>query len=1583
MGNGIANDDKVFTSNINTVTNLTISSLSISDLTGVEDFAALEILHCEGNMLTNIDVTQNTTLKELYYSTNQITNIDVSQNTLLEKLYVFSNQLKIIDVSNNVLLERLYCQGNLIENIDVSLNTNLTVLQCDNNNLMTLNIANGNNSNMALFAHANSLLTCIQADSNAGTPVANTQIDSQTSFNTNCSYAETNVPDNAFENYLETHDRDGNTVALNNPSSMGNGVANDAKVFTYRINTVTLLDVSNVGLTLLTGLEDFRDLEVFGAFGGNSSLTSADFSNNLKLKRITFTYNSNATSVKFGNLQDVEYIQLGYNNITNVDISGLPKLEEFKDFSGKLTSLDTSGNPNLRILALPTNELTLLDVSSNVILEQLSLPNNQLTILNIANGNNSTITTFSTVGNQNLTCITADVSTPVAGLTGWDIDAQHNFSGTLCTTGLTYVPDDAFEQALIDLGHDSGSLDDYVPTVYINTITNLDISDPINNANLPNVTTKISDLTGIEDFVALEVLKVHENNLSSIDISSNIALNQLFVNSNNLPSINVTSNVLLEVFYINGNQITNFNLSQNIALKELYCSANLLSSIDVSKNINLIKLQCAENQIKILDVSKNLSLTHLNTHLNLIENIDIIVNTSLKLLQCNNNNLKTLNIANGNNSNLGLWAYANPLLTCIQADTNSGPPSANTQIDSQTSFNTDCSYPETNVPDPIFENYLETHDRDGNIVALNSPLSMGNGIANDMKVFTHRISAIVQLYPTSIDIADLTGLQDFISLEIFGILGGNNSLITADFSANTNLKNIKLKNTPTLTSITLASLSNVTFLDISGNALINIDVSGLPNLEEFFVGNNPLNVLNILQNPKLKFLHCQNTQFTNLDTSQNPDFESLFCIDSQIINLDFTNNQALTGITCYNSSSLASINLPNNPNLIFVDAHHTGISSLDLSTSPLVSTLDLYDTQLTALNLDANPAIVYLLAYNNPMLTTFSIKNGNNNGLSGSSFATLNSPNLTCIEVSDANYATTTWTQIDSQQRFSTNCSLTQTNIPDDNFEAYLETHDANGNVVALGASNSMGNGVSNDNYVFTNRIDTITNLEVSNLSISEMTGIEDFTALEKLICWGNNLTSLNVSNNFLLKELNFFANSITSINLTNNNQLTILDCSSNSLSSLDVDPLINLQTLISGNNSFTTLNVSLNTGLLEFSCNGLSTIDISNNLILKQLTLGDVNISNIDLSLHTDLNLVSIASMNQLTGLDLSQNQQITIVSMYNNPVLENLNIKNSQNQLITSFTSDNNPKLFCIQVDDVSFSNTNWGVDIDSHSSFNTDCSSTWVVNTSAATTTALLTIAGLDADNDGNITLAEAAAYSGPLNLSGQSLTDVEGLQAFTNITVIDIQNNNIADFSPLTDAMISIIAKSTGKTKVHARSGAFNLEELLISNNNAVETLDVSKLTNLTKLIIKDNPNLVTLSVKNGNNLLITEFDSTNSPKLTCILVDDINGGYLTSWSIDTTAGFAADEADCRARVLAITDFDINNQISLYPNPVNDILKITISNNLEIESIEVFNVIGKRVIKTTLKEIRFKDYNSGVYFVRIKTTKGIITKKIIKN
>jgi hypothetical protein len=114
------------------------------------------------------------------------------------------------------------------------------------------------------------------------------------------------------------------------------------------------------------------------------------------------------------------------------------------------------------------------------------------------------------------------------------------------------------------------------------------------------------------------------------------------------------------------------------------------------------------------------------------------------------------------------------------------------------------------------------------------------------------------------------------------------------------------------------------------------------------------------------------------------------------------------------------------------------------------------------------------------------------------------------------------------------------TYVPDDAFEAYLE-------------ANNMGNGIANDDYVTTANVYSVGWLYVSSQNISDLTGIEDFTALEILICGGNQLTSLDVSQNTALTHLNCSNNQLTSLDVSNNTALYDFDCGGNQLTSLDV----------------------------------------------------------------------------------------------------------------------------------------------------------------------------------------------------------------------------------------------------------------------------------------------------------------------------------------------------------------------------------------------------------------------------------------------
>ena len=116
------------------------------------------------------------------------------------------------------------------------------------------------------------------------------------------------------------------------------------------------------------------------------------------------------------------------------------------------------------------------------------------------------------------------------------------------------------------------------------------------------------------------------------------------------------------------------------------------------------------------------------------------------------------------------------------------------------------------------------------------------------------------------------------------------------------------------------------------------------------------------------------------------------------------------------------------------------------------------------------------------------------------------------------------------------------TYVPDDNFEMEL---------INLGVDWVF------DDYVETAGIDTITYLYMVDDSIADMTGIEDFTALRELSCAENIFTTLNLSNNPNLYEVNCSVNQLILLDLRNgNNQGLLYFTSMNNqfLNCVDVD---------------------------------------------------------------------------------------------------------------------------------------------------------------------------------------------------------------------------------------------------------------------------------------------------------------------------------------------------------------------------------------------------------------------------------------------
>ncbi|NOY47522.1 MAG: T9SS type B sorting domain-containing protein [Chlorobi bacterium] len=234
----------------------------------------------------------------------------------------------------------------------------------------------------------------------------------------------------------------------------------------------------------------------------------------------------------------------------------------------------------------------------------------------------------------------------------------------------TYIPDDNFEQALIDLGYDSGPLDDFVPTVNIASITNLFIQ-----------AKGIADLTGIEDFTSLVLFNCTDNLLESLDLSNNTNLQILNADRNQITSVDVTKNILLETLSIGENLLASIDISQNTLLKYFFCFINQITNLNIENNTNLINLSCFLNEISTFTIPIVNSLEELEISNNLLTSLNVSNGYSIRNISCVGNQLSNLDVTNcldldvflfsdnnissidlSNNISLfGLWCENNPI----------------------------------------------------------------------------------------------------------------------------------------------------------------------------------------------------------------------------------------------------------------------------------------------------------------------------------------------------------------------------------------------------------------------------------------------------------------------------------------------------------------------------------------------------------------------------------------------------------------------------------------------------------------------------------------------------------------------------------------------------------------------------------------------------------------------------------------------------------------------------------------------------------------------------------------------------------
>jgi len=548
-------------------------------------------------------------------------------------------------------------------------------------------------------------------------------------------------------------------------------------------------------------------------------------------------------------------------------------------------------------------------------------------------------------------------------------------------------------------------------------------------------------------------------------------------------------------------------------------------------------------------------------------------------------------------------------------------------------------------------------------------------------------------------------------------------------------------------------------------------------------------------------------------------------------------------------------------------------------------------------------------------------------------------------------------------------------------------------------------------------------------------------TALEQLFCESNDITTINVSQNTALELLWCGGNPLTTIDVSNNVNLISLGIHDSQLTSLDVSKNILLEELYCFENQLTTLNLFDNSALHTLLCddNQLTSLNLINNTNLKYLFCTGNQITSLNLSNHNDLEEI-FCTANQLTVLNIKNgnNTNITNFDATQNPNLTCIQVDNTLYSTSnwtdidtqTSFSENCNYSECVVNIPDANFKsflinltspidiNGDGEIQCEEAEAFTGSLFPIFVGITNMTGIEAFVNlknlycqfnqITSLDVSNNTQLEMLYCQNNEiTDLNVNGatslnflfcadnqltaldvSSNTAIENLWTYSNqLTTLDVSNNvNLRELMIFNNT-ISVLDLSNNVNLEGLACEDNQLTALDLSNkpnlnylrcnNNQITSLDLSGNPALTDLQCHFNQ-LSSLNVKNGNNTSIVVFNSIANSNLTCIEVDDPVYSADNWTAVDGWSDFSE---DCTVSVKYI--FAAEN-ISLYPNPVNDILHF--SSNAPIQKVVITNMLGQTINANLNSDNTSLDMSSlpiGNYFVKV-TIEGVSkTFKTIKN
>ncbi len=1174
---------------------------------------------------------------------------------------------------------------------------------------------------------------------------------------------------------------------------------------------------------------------------------------------------------------------------------------------------------NLKKILCNSNVLTTIDFSANLNLQQIDCSSNNFVSLTI-NGLSflDTLKVYPSTSLQNLTVT----------------------NNPLLTT--------------LTLGSDFGS---------ISSLVNLNCSH--------NALTSLSVFNNGYPFTNLTTVDCSYNQLTTLPLNSAIT------------NLNISNN-LFTTFTISKPNLTTLNVSNNnLTTLSVYDCGNL-SSLQYSGNPNLNVLGITNTNITTLSVHDFNNLQTLNCGFNNsgvgtpLTSLEIYNLPSLINFNCGGSTITDLVIANfpnltninyGNNPNINLTLSNLPLITNYSTSVGNSININNMPNLSLLTFNNNYTFSDNFDTIYIDNNtLLSTINFTQNTISqfqlTNSPnLTTFNFKCIQTTPYNLTLNALPNLTSVKLDVKDnctlsLTNLPLLYQIEIIGVT-------TFNFHDLPQLYRIKSQQS-VLTGFTLNNLPSLYELKLDNNAITSLNLHDLPNLYTVDVSNNDILSTSLINLPSLHDMDFDYNLYPQTNAvytfSNLPNLYSLSFINTSVDSINLNNLNAFHDFSISSNSNISNLDFNNLPSLYNVEIIQCStLNSILFQNLNSFYKLKIYNTAIQGINLS-----------NLPILYDVEITNHNN--IPNNTFILSNLPSLFKLNLSFNDLKTFNFNSLPNLQELNISSNDLQT--------IYLQ------NLVNLSVLDISSNGI------YLTSLDLSSNPNISQLNYSDGWYYDQLKYIN-LRNGNSNLTSINVGN------------SVTKICVDSESEKLLLQSLDSSLS----------------NTVFTTY-CSFNPAGTFYSIQGNSLLDINNN----GCGAGDISFPMINLNIaNNGVTNSYFANNSGNYSIPLSAGQY-TITPTFENsnyytfsPAFLNVDFPTTISPLIQNFCVTPNGNHNDLEITLLPIVPARPGFDAEyklvyknkgnqtqnGNINLNFDDSVLDFVSTNQTLSNQTTNLLNWTFTNllpfesrSVNVIFNVNAPTETPSVVSGSILNynaEIIGLtdeSSYDNVSNLNQTVVNAYDPNDKTCLEGKIVAPDIVGEYVHYQirfqnTGTANAQNIVVKDMIDVSKFDVSTLvpisgshnfntritnTNQVEFIFEN----INLPFATGNNNGYVSFKIKTKPSLA---VGDSFSNQVNIY-FDYNNPIVTNNYTSTIQSLGVSDFETKEIISLYPNPVKDILHF--NTNDKVMKVEIYDVAGRILSSISLTEnnVNLINLEAGNYFLKIHTESGIKNAKIIK-